>query len=591
MENEPNRVKRYGNYESRLIRCDSYYEPLNEKKSVECKVYRGKAERKRNFGSAGSVKESKLLFKIAQHRLRNAVISVVLSIIFAITNGCATIPATAPPSPEIRKQFGRIGVVALSSPIRVEFHTFPKGQTSGALVGAAAGALGGAVGAWAFLSFHAGTFLTPAAIADSAAFAASSTNPLTLALLCVLVAAALGVIYTTAKGATEGAAEAVPAETAQQIEQQIDKFLENMKLSSGLTEAIYSAAASQPFLTINSITLLGEANSDPNISYDNYSSRGIKTILEVGVTEAGFQGGTGEHPIIKFYMNARTRLVEAASDTELYTRDFQYQSSEQPFETWLENSGQMLALEFKLAQANLTERIIDVLFLANAADVASKDDLTRTYETTHTNKEKPQPQEEQKLASIPKDVSIAMVSLRRKPVAISNEMKLKYMLAEYEFFDRSRNPHGSFQNVFVDNNDGTVTDRATGLIWQMGGSSSSLDNRSAKEYVKHLNGQRFASYADWRMPTIEELASLIKKDRRNGVHIDPVFDNRQTKCWSVDTGDGVNQLYSGAWIVDFRQGQILKADYLKTAGISHTGSQGPLRKNDKNFLKAVRSAK
>jgi hypothetical protein len=591
MENKPNRVKRYGNYETRLIRWDSHYEPLNEKMGVECKVYRRKAERDRIFGSAGSVNESKLLFKIAQHRLQNAVLSILLSIIFAITNGCATIPATAPPSPEIRKQFGRIGVVALSSPIRGEFHTFPKGQTSGALVGAVAGALGGVVGVWAALSYHAGTFLTPAAIADSATFAASSTNPITIAFLCVLVAAALVIIYTTAKGATAGAAEAVPAETAQQIEQQIEKFLENMKLSSGLTEAIYSAAASQPFLTINSITLLGEANSDPNISYGNYSSRGIKTILEVGVTEAGFQGGTGEHPIIKFYMNARTRLVEAASNTELYTQDFQYQSSERPFETWLENSGQMLAQEFKRAQANLTERIIDVLFLANATDVASKDDLTRTYETTHTTKEKPQAQEEQKLASFSKDVSITMVSLRRKPAEISNEIKIKYMLAEYEFFDRSRNPHGSFKNVFVDNNNGTVTDRVTGLMWQKSGSLSSLDNRSAKKYVKQLNGQRFAGYADWRIPTVEELASLIKRTRRNGVYIDPVFKGEQTTCWSADTGEGVNQFYSGAWIVDFGQGQILKADYLKVAGISHTGAQGPLRKNDKNFLKAVRSAK
>lgn len=150
---------------------------------------------------------------------------------------------------------------------------------------------------------------------------------------------------------------------------------------------------------------------------------------------------------------------------------------------------------------------------------------------------------------------------------------------------------GEYVSVLVDNNDGTVTDRATGLMWQMTGSSSSLDNRSAKEYVMQLNWQRFAGYADLRMPTIEELASFIKRTRRKGVYIDPVFKGKQTTCWSADTGEGVNQLYSGAWIVDFRQGQILKADYLKTAGISHTGAQGPLRKNDMNYVKAVRSAK
>jgi hypothetical protein len=200
-------------------------------------------------------------------------------------------------------------------------------------------------------------------------------------------------------------------------------------------------------------------------------------------------------------------------------------------------------------------------------------------------------QKGQTFASISKDVSFTEVYLRRQPMQIKSEMKITYMLAEYGFFDRTRNPHGSFINVFVNNNDDTVTDKATGLIWQISGSSSSLGHRSAKEYVEQLNRQRFAGYADWRIPTVEELASLIQRIRRNGVYIDPVFDDSQTKCWSADTGEGVNQRYSGAWIVDFRQGQILKADYLKVASISHTGAQGALRKNDMNYVKAVRSAK
>jgi hypothetical protein len=216
--------------------------------------------------------------------------------------------------------------------------------------------------------------------------------------------------------------------------------------------------------------------------------------------------------------------------------------------------------------------------------------LTSAPATDSTNKATDQPQEEQKIASIPKDVSITEISLRRKPIEISNEMKITYMLAEYDFFDRSRNPQGSFKNVIIDNNDGTITDGATGLMWQKSGSSSSTDNRSAKEYVNELNRQRFAGYADWRMPTIEELASLLTRKRTNGVYLDPVFSNRQITCWTVDQRR-TRQAYRGAWVIDFKQGQIVKASYLKFQGGGPSGSRYPSGQRYLNHVKAVRSAK
>jgi len=132
-----------------------------------------------------------------------------------------------------------------------------------------------------------------------------------------------------------------------------------------------------------------------------------------------------------------------------------------------------------------------------------------------------------KVASIPEDASIVRVSLRKKPRKISNEERITNMLVKYGFFDTSKNALGDFENHFVDNNDGTITDKATGLIWQKNGSTKSLGNRRAKEYVKKLNQRRFAGHSNWRMPTVEELASLIKKAKTKGVHIDPVFDNKQ----------------------------------------------------------------
>jgi hypothetical protein len=191
-----------------------------------------------------------------------------------------------------------------------------------------------------------------------------------------------------------------------------------------------------------------------------------------------------------------------------------------------------------------------------------------------------------KLASIPKSVTAPRVSLRKKSLTISNPMKITDMLIGYDFFDYHRNAQGAFENVLIDNNDGTVTDEATGLMWQKSGSSSSSGNSSAKKYIKQLNRKRFAGHSDWRMPTVEELASLLEKSVKRGVHIAPVFDNKQTRCWTIDKCDPGYPRLSGAWIVDFKEGTILEAWYYKYSDIASW-----YVKNILNHVKAVRSLK
>ena len=162
------------------------------------------------------------------------------------------------------------------------------------------------------------------------------------------------------------------------------------------------------------------------------------------------------------------------------------------------------------------------------------------------------------------------------------------MLLEYDFFDSSRNAYGAFVNDFVDNNDGTITDKATGLMWQKSGSSKSLYNKGAKKYVKQLNKQRFAGYRDWRMPTVEELASLLANTNHNGVHLASVFDSKRA-CWTTDECDNQNYLTSGAWIVNFKQGQIQQGWYKNPSVTANFGITA--LKNDRNFVKAVRSVR
>ena len=158
----------------------------------------------------------------------------------------------------------------------------------------------------------------------------------------------------------------------------------------------------------------------------------------------------------------------------------------------------------------------------------------------------------------------AKLSLRKEPKKMLGEKAVRTMLKKHDFYDRWWNPNGSFDNDFVDNGDGTVTDRATGLMWQKDGSPKPLTLKRATYYVGSLNDKRFMGYSDWRMPTVEELASLIRFNVGRGLHTNPLFTTKQSQCWSSDSGLVEDRYLKDVWVVSFIEGKIvlqILADY------------------------------
>ncbi|MGD8763347.1 MAG: DUF1566 domain-containing protein [Desulfobacteraceae bacterium] len=196
--------------------------------------------------------------------------------------------------------------------------------------------------------------------------------------------------------------------------------------------------------------------------------------------------------------------------------------------------------------------------------------------------------EKQKLASISEKVQAAKFSLRIEP-GILTDTDINEMVEKYSFFDKERQPFGYFANNLIDNQNGTITDNVTGLMWQKSGSPRSLSRRRADSYVKKLNKDRFAGYSDWRLPTIEELASLLVFSKINNLHINPLFYRKQNKCWSADSlTTSITDPYQEDWIINFFAGHITHASW--TREITAIWMKW-YDKDASNYVRAVRSLK
>ncbi len=115
---------------------------------------------------------------------------------------------------------------------------------------------------------------------------------------------------------------------------------------------------------------------------------------------------------------------------------------------------------------------------------------------------------------------------------------------------------------FTDNGNGTVTDRATGLIWKQcaeGLSGAGCATGSAAGFTWPQALQRaadadFAGSSLWRLPNKNELASLIER-RCYDPAINARFFPNTPSSWFWSSSPSAGDSY-GAWFVDFDYGYL-----------------------------------
>lgn len=83
-------------------------------------------------------------------------------------------------------------------------------------------------------------------------------------------------------------------------------------------------------------------------------------------------------------------------------------------------------------------------------------------------------------------------------------------------------------NEFVDNNDGSIADNASGLMWAQADNGSGVHWQDALAYAESSN---LAGYDDWRLPNVKELQGIVNYSyspsapdvENQGPAIDPLF--------------------------------------------------------------------
>lgn len=98
------------------------------------------------------------------------------------------------------------------------------------------------------------------------------------------------------------------------------------------------------------------------------------------------------------------------------------------------------------------------------------------------------------------------------------------------------------KNDFVDNGNNTISDQATGLMWQKSDSAKGLNWEEALAYAENLT---LGGYDDWRLPNAKELQSIVDYKRSpqttSSPAIDPLFNT------SAITNEGGSTDYPYYW--------------------------------------------
>ncbi len=116
------------------------------------------------------------------------------------------------------------------------------------------------------------------------------------------------------------------------------------------------------------------------------------------------------------------------------------------------------------------------------------------------------------------------------------------------------NPQGGYSGRLTVG-DKVAVDTKTGLMWDRTGSPQGMGFADVGGWIAMMNKYKYGGYGDWRLPTAEEAASLLRREKNpHGLHIDSSFSSIQFKIWTCDTMSSGGQ--PAIWIINFSMGYL-----------------------------------
>lgn len=269
---------------------------------------------------------------------RNRLLPVLLAA--SLLPGCASTPDALDAS--ARAQLGTV-YLHNAGPTRDTWleGDFPTGGVSGAMKGAGQGA---------------------ASQFDRClgnALSAGGLGPLVL-LVCTPIMVPAGLV----SGSAAGSEAVVTQEAVDEMTRQADTLLQQADLSGALVYSLDEASQRNARLTAYEITHNTlPAPAAGETVYAQAARWGYTTVMDVQVTEAGFNEAKGRVPMLTLALTARVRLVTAANGDAIYDETYTVESPPQPYKYWFMEDQRTLARAITEANRVLTQQILTNVFL------------------------------------------------------------------------------------------------------------------------------------------------------------------------------------------------------------------------------------
>ena len=189
------------------------------------------------------------------------------------------------------------------------------------------------------------------------------------ALVCAaLIVTGLGVAATGSAvgaigGAVYGAVTAEPMSALSAAESEIRGAVVTLRVQEALRDRVLRIARDRSRVKFIALDDAGPTVIDELIDYGALADEGIETVVEVSVPTIRLFGEGSIHPLLRFFMTARVRVIRTADGAELYKEKFEYRgNSFYKFVEWGDEEGKVFRQAIDFAIMGLASDIAKALF-------------------------------------------------------------------------------------------------------------------------------------------------------------------------------------------------------------------------------------